>query len=330
MDEIAIQSAHTGFVPRVGGIAIFLSILGFLPLSNFGIIPIALVFELNTTELTWLVFSCSPVFIIGLAEDLGFPMSSKKRLFSSVISGVIVIFIFGVWVDYVGIPGLDYLLSFVPIALVFTLFSTAGVVNSFNLIDGLNGLSSYVAVSTAIALSVIAFEVNHFQILLFLIIISSSVFGFMLLNFPMGKIFLGDAGAYVLGHLLVWPAIMLVNFDPMISPFAILLIFFWPVADTALAIWRRWVKGSPTDRPDRLHFHQLAMRYLEIRFLGRSRRHISNPLATVILAPMISLPQILGIIFWDNFGATIWATLLMTLVFISTYIIGVNSAKKHH
>ena len=135
----------------------------------------------------------------------------------------------------------------------------------------------------------------------------------------MGKIFLGDAGAYVLGHLLVWTAIMLVNFNSMISPFAILLIFFWPVADTALAIWRRWVKGSPADRADRLHFHQLAMRYLEIRFLGRKKRNISNPLATVILIPMISVPQIFGILFWDNLGATIWATIIMIILFISAY-----------
>ena len=60
---------------------------------------------------------------------------------------------------------------------------------------------AYVAISTAISLSFAAFAVDHFQIL-FLIIISFAVLGFMFLNFPMGKIFLGDAGAYVLGHHL--------------------------------------------------------------------------------------------------------------------------------
>ena len=328
IDENAIQSAHIGFVPRVGGLAVLLSIVGFIPLSNFGIIPISLVLDLNTKELAWLVFTCTPVFAIGLAEDLGFPMSSRKRLFSSVFSGILVIYIFGVWVDYIGVPGFDYFLSFVPIALAFTLFATACVLNAFNLIDGLNGLSSYVAISTAISLSWLAFAVDHLQILFFVIIISFAVLGFMFLNFPMGKIFLGDAGAYVLGHLLVWTAIMLVDFNSMISPFAILLIFFWPVADTALAIWRRWVKGSPADRADRLHFHQLAMRYLEIRFLGRKKRNISNPLATVILIPMISVPQIFGILFWDNLGATIWATIIMIILFISAYNLGIHNAKK--
>ena len=129
------------------------------------------------------------------------------------------------------------------------------------------------------------------------------VLGFMVLNFPLGRIFLGDGGAYALGHLLVWSAIILINSSTEISTFAILLIFFWPVADTGLAIWRRWKLGNPTDRPDRLHFHQLAMRFLEIRFFGRDRREITNPLATLILIPLISAPQLLGILFWDNFKA---------------------------
>ena len=105
----------------------------------------------------------------------------------------------------------------------------------------------------------------------------AAVLGFMILNFPFGKIFLGDAGAYVLGHLLVWTSILLIKYQPSVSPFAVLLVFFWPIADTGLAIWRRLKLGNPTDRPDRLHFHQLTMRYLEIRFFGRDRRNISNP-----------------------------------------------------
>ena len=80
------------------------------------------------------------------------------------------------------------------------------------------------------------------------------------------------------------------------------------MADTGLAIWRRWKLGNPTAKPDRLHFHQLAMRFLEIRFFGPYKRNLSNPIATVILVPLISTPQLLGIIFWDHFSASVWAT----------------------
>ena len=109
---------------------------------------------------------------------------------------------------------------------------------------------------------------------------------------------------------------------------SILLIFFWPVADTSLAIWRRIKLGNPTDRPDRLHFHQLAMRLLEIRFFGREKRHISNPLATVIMLPLVSTPQVLGILFWRDFTSTIVCTVCMGVMFSCSYFLGINFAKK--
>ena len=107
-----------------------------------------------------------------------------------------------------------------------------------------------------------------------------------------------------------------------------LLVFFWPVADTGLAIWRRWKIGNPTDRPDRLHFHQLAMRFLEIRFFGRDRREISNPVATLILIPLISVPQVLGVLFWNNFRASVVLTFGIGLLFIVSYLAGISFAKR--
>ena len=159
-------------------------------------------------------------------------MSPMLRLSASIVSSVLAIIIFKVWLFKLGIPGFDTLLLFTPFAVLFTIFATVGVVNAFNLIDGLNGLSSFVSISVATSLSIIAFQVGNLQITIFLALISSAIFGFFVLNFPFGKIFLGDSGAYTLGHLLVWSSILLYNQSEEISPFAILLIFFWPVADT--------------------------------------------------------------------------------------------------
>ena len=65
LDEAAVQSAHSGFVPRVGGLAIYISILGLIPLLSFGFIPLAVVLDLNATEITWLILS----FPFPLSED---------------------------------------------------------------------------------------------------------------------------------------------------------------------------------------------------------------------------------------------------------------------
>ena len=328
VDQTAVQSAHSGFVPRVGGLAIYMSILVLIPLLSFGFIPLSVVFDLDPEQLTLLILSAAPVFSVGLAEDLGHEMSPKARLVASAVSSCIAMLLFKVWLSKLGIPGVDTLLIFAPLGILFTIFATVGVVNAFNLIDGLNGLSSYVTVSVAVSLSIIAFQTGNAQVSTFLVLVVAAVLGFMVLNFPMGKIFLGDGGAYALGHLLVWSAIILVNGVKDVSAFAILLVFFWPVADTGLAIWRRWKLGNPTDRPDRLHFHQLAMRFLEIRFFGRDRREVANPLATLVLIPMISAPQVLGVLFWDDFGASVLSTLGVTIIFVATYLIGIRVAKR--
>ena len=109
-DDRAIQSAHSGFVPRVGGLCIYVSCLGLIPILSFGFIPLSLVFNLNTGELTWLIISALPVFIIGLAEDLGYNMSPMLRLSASIVSSVLAIIIFKVWLFKLGIPGFDTLL----------------------------------------------------------------------------------------------------------------------------------------------------------------------------------------------------------------------------
>lgn len=327
IDQEAVQSAHSGFVPRVGGLAIYLSLMGLIPLLSFGFIPLAVVFDLNADHLTLLILSAVPVFVVGLSEDLGYNMSPRTRIIASAISSLVVLLLLKVWIVKLGIPVIDFLLVFTPFGILFTLFATVGVVNAFNLIDGLNGLSSYVSISIAVSLSVIAFQLGDLQFTIFFTLLIAAIFGFFILNFPFGKIFLGDGGAYVLGHLLVWSSILLISNAKELSAFAILLIFFWPVADTGLAIWRRWKLGSPTGQPDRLHFHQLAMRFLEIRFFGRKQRKFANPLSTIILAPLISVPQVLGVLFWNNYLATVLLTGFMALIFILTYFIGITMAK---
>ena len=329
-DQAAVQSAHSGFVPRVGGLAIYVSITVLIPLSFFWLHSALRGLWPRCRKTNAVNSSASPVFAIGLLEDLGYDMSPKARLFASAVSSLIVIVLFKVWLDRLGIPGVDTLLIFAPFAIIFTIFATVGVVNAFNLIDGLNGLSSYVTISIAFSLSLIAFSAGNTQISILLVLFIAAVLGFLMLNFPIAKIFLGDGGAYVLGHLLVWSAILLMNSAREISPFAVLLVFFWPVADTGLAIWRRWKLGNPTDRPDRLHFHQLTMRFLEIRLFGRNRRKIANPLAAIILVPFISMPQILGVLFWNNFKASVWSSIGVGILFVITYIVGIAIAKRAH
>ena len=310
-DFNAIQASHVIPAARIGGVSIILALalasLPFLETLN------------NVPYYKFLLISVFPVFVIGLCEDLGFLLGPQKRLLAAAISGVVFISLTGQWITRTDIIGLDFLMQWAPFGIGFSLFLAVGVSHSFNLIDGLNGLSGLTAVGVAISLAVLSHRmglVEHRDILLFT---CSAIAGFLVFNFPFGKIFLGDAGAYMIGHILIWEAISILYASPDISPFAILLIFFWPVADTLLAISRRMYLGVPIAHPDRLHFHQLVMRGVEILILGRKRRHISNPLATTLMLPLIFAPMIIGVVLALKKGEAIVAFIGFSVLFISAY-----------
>ena len=103
----------------------------------------------------------------------------------------------------------------------------------------------------------------------------------------------------ILGHILVWSAILLVN-GQLVTPFAILI--FWPVSDTGLAIWRRRKLENPQTVQTVSTFTNLLCGFRN-PFLGRDKRHIANPMATVLLIPLISHRSSRRV-FWDDFVVT--------------------------
>lgn len=321
-DANAVQSAHDKPTLRIGGLGLLIGILSSILILNFS----------NDFILYALVLLCSaiPLILAGFVEDIGYSMHPKIRLAAIAISSLLCATVLQVSVARVGVSLIDIALSYALISMIFTIIAASGVTNAFNLIDGLNGLASFTAITTAVALSAIAMlsDMNYLQN--FYTMLAIVTFGFFLLNYPFGKLFLGDGGAYLLGHCLVWGGITLAHEVPGLSAFSVLLIFFWPVADTVLAIWRRVRLSRPADRPDRLHFHQLVMRFLEIRLLGRNRRQLANPLATLIIAPLIVAPQICGLIYaFDNKSAMI-ASGCFAVIFFMTYNLGMRLAQRTH
>ena len=315
-DTVAVQSAHSRPTLRLGGVACFLAIL-------FGSVSA----DTSASILMNLIIAGAPLFIIGLLEDFGIHMSPKKRMGAIALSVMSAIYIFDISITHVGVPGLDMLLSIHVFAVLFTIFAVSGVVNAFNLIDGINGLASFTAATVALSLSLISIGLGHADLQHVSILVMLTSAGFFAVNYPFGRLFLGDAGAYFLGFVLVCIALLIYHRQPEISAFAILLIFFWPVADTCLAIWRRTRLSTPHDRPDRLHFHQLVMRFLEIRVFGRNTRERSNPVATLILMPFIVAPQIAGVVFIDDHSSAILAFFAFAATFVMSYVLGMKHAK---
>ena len=315
-DAGAVQSAHAAPTPRIGGVAIGVGL----------IISIFLVPSAIQHTYALFVVSLTPVFMAGLAEDLGYGVSPRWRLIAAALSSLLAIVLLEVWVARADVPGIDWLLGFVPLAVVFTMFATAGVCNAFNLIDGLNGLSSGTGIITALGLAAVAHLAGQTQLASISFMLIAALMGFLVFNFPWGKIFLGDAGAYSLGHALAWFSVILMFSVPELSPWAVVLIFFWPLADTGFAMYRRRRSGRPTDQPDRLHFHQLVMRLLEIKYLGRGKRHIANPLAALVMLPFVALPVGFGVLLWDKPFWAFFAVICFGGLFVGSYMLALRVA----
>lgn len=247
-----------------------------------------------------ILLAAIPLFAVGLLEDLGIHQSPGRRLGAAAFAGLLVVWFTGIHIDRIGIPFLEPLLAFFPVTLGLSLFVTVGVSHAFNLVDGLNGLSGKITLTSVAGLVGVLVLSGHSEGWSVLMALAGAVAGFLLFNFPHGRIFLGDAGAYCIGFILAWSAIDLMTQLPQFSPWAVTLIFFWPVADTLFTILRRISQGNKIYHPDRLHFHQVVLRTLEITLVGRHNRTIANPLATLLMLPFFMVPVSLGVLFWDQ------------------------------
>jgi UDP-N-acetylmuramyl pentapeptide phosphotransferase/UDP-N-acetylglucosamine-1-phosphate transferase len=271
----------------------------------------------------------SVLFFVGLKEDLGFAVSPKIRLMVLIGASLLVVLLVGEWLPRAGVFFLDQWLQYWMFGIPFTVLVSAGVANGFNLIDGVNGLASMTATSAAIALALIAQQAGYSPLANVCMMFAAVIFGFFLVNFPFGLIFLGDAGAYTIGFVLAWFGVALIINVSTVSPWAILLTVFWPLADTVLAVYRRTRRSRGAMLPDRLHVHQLVMRGLEICILGRKRRHISNPLTTVVLAPFIIAPQVVAVLLWNNNSSAFFAVLAFLGLFFASYALTLSFVRSN-
>lgn len=267
-----------------------------------------------------LLLACIPVFVFGLLEDIGINQSPARRLAASIVSGVIYITLTGTYLSDPGVLLLQPLFDYWFVAIPFTLLVIAGLVNAFNLIDGLNGLAGFTALTACTGILAIAYRAGFTDIIFPCMVVCAVVLGFMFVNFPYGKLFLGDSGAYSIGFILSCLSLAMLNVIPMVSPWAMLMVFFWPIAETVFTILRRLKSRRPLGQPDRLHFHQVVMRIIEISPLGRRGLKYSNPIATIMILPLMVMPPIFGVLFWDRNSLCLMLFLLFLIVFLLIYV----------
>jgi UDP-N-acetylmuramyl pentapeptide phosphotransferase/UDP-N-acetylglucosamine-1-phosphate transferase len=249
--SFGVQKFHTAPTPRVGGVAIVIGIAStclFAPRTTASLIGLLLV-------------AAAPAFAAGLLEDLTKKVGVTDRLVATLSSGVLGWWFTGAVLHDTGVPALDSVLAFTPFAVVFTAFCVGGMANAVNIIDGFNGLAGGVVLIMLASIGVMAAQFGDSDLVCVCLLIGGSVLGFLAVNWPSGKIFLGDGGAYLLGFLVGWTAVMLLARHPQLSAWGPLLACSYPVLEVAFSFYRKSRRvGSSPGQPDRVHLHMLVHR----------------------------------------------------------------------
>ena len=148
-----------------------------------------------------------------------------------------------------------------PCRFCFTAVAIGGVANAVNIIDGFNGLAGGVLSIMFTALGVIAAGVGDPALAGTCWALAGCSVAFTLVNWPFGKIFLGDGGAYQLGFALGWVAVLLVVRNPAVPAWAPLMVCAYPVLEVSFSVVRKGRRaGYNPCQPDRVHLHMLVHR----------------------------------------------------------------------
>lgn len=302
------QKFHKNQVPRIGGLALALSYAAVAPLLQPDLRAI------------WILIGVAglPALAAGLAEDVTRKVGVKWRLGATMGAGVIFALLTGYVMERVDLPGVDWLLSFYAVALLFTGFAVGGVANAVNIIDGFNGLASGTLLILFGTFAWVAHQVGDDLVFQLALLFGAISLGFFAVNFPLGKIFLGDGGAYFAGYLLAVLGVLLPARNPEVSAWTAILICAYPVIETLSSMMRKSRReGHSVGQPDRVHFHMLAYRRYGRRLVKTKRAsHLRNPATSLVTWSLPVTTTLFVTLSYDN------AALSAAFFFLTAYIYG--------
>lgn len=280
------QKFHKVPVPRVGGVPLMLGLISAFIWSYTQTSDVAKKDEMLRGLA--LLGSALPVFIIGFIEDLAKNLSVRLRFGAAVFSALLACWSLNAILPRVDLPVIDNLLDLLPVAVLITAIAVTGVINSINIIDGFNGIAGWTVISILLGISFLAIQFDDAFVLELALLGAGATLGFLFLNYPRGRLFMGDGGAYLLGFWCAELAVLTVYRHPEISAWQVLALYAYPVIEVLFSIFRKKVlrKMSAT-KPDRLHLHMLIYRRCICRLVPRDDRRpwLRNAAVCWLIAP---------------------------------------------
>ncbi|MBI5832218.1 MAG: undecaprenyl/decaprenyl-phosphate alpha-N-acetylglucosaminyl 1-phosphate transferase [Armatimonadetes bacterium] len=262
VDPTGGRKQHKLPTPRVGGFGIF---AGFLLGSVTGLLMLGRHLGDGRVLATVLPMLCGAtlMFFTGLADDLshrqgreGLPAGVK--LVAQLAAACVVASV--ARVQYLQVPGGGYISFPEWLQWASTVFWIVVVMNSINFIDGMDGLAGGVSLIFALSLALVGISrapgVKCYGEAVLAIALVGGLVGFLRLNFPPAKVFMGDGGALLLGYVLAAISVSgLMKSAALIGVLAPLMVLALPMVDLVKVVAGRVMRGENPMKADRTHLH---------------------------------------------------------------------------
>jgi UDP-N-acetylmuramyl pentapeptide phosphotransferase/UDP-N-acetylglucosamine-1-phosphate transferase len=307
MSEQNFRSVHTSKISNLGGVGIFIAI--YLAIAFFGN-------QFQDENLTYLLGAISIMFFMGLVDDL-IDLKAYSKIILQFLATLSLILITDLRIENLyGLLGI-YELSFILSVTITTIFFLV-IINSFNLIDGVDGLAGSFAIIAALFFGYNFYVNQNFSMFFISIIIIGSLISFLIFNLSKkDKIFMGDTGSMVVGFLLAYQAVNFINIDfnetfilsnSKVLIFA-LALFSFPLLDTIRVIFVRIKSGKKIFKADKNHIHHKLLEY------GLSHRIIT------LLASIFTVAVVSGVYLFKDLEIHGLTLTLLTIWFLSAVML---------
>jgi UDP-N-acetylmuramyl pentapeptide phosphotransferase/UDP-N-acetylglucosamine-1-phosphate transferase len=257
LDEPNERGAHSESTPSLGGIGIFsgvlLAIVLWTPFNHFD-------------DMQYILAAFLIILLIGGRDDI-IPLSPWKKLAGETLAALILVLASNVRVESLhGVFGF-YELPFL-VSVLFSVLSILLIINAFNLIDGINGLSASIALVISLIFGSWFFLTDHVALAIIAFALSGSLLAFTKYNFTPAQIFMGDTGALLLGTVCSILAIKFVQHNAQIpqsiyyfrsAPIMAIAVLILPLYDTLRVFTRRAFSGKSPFLPDKNHIHHMLL-----------------------------------------------------------------------
>ena len=301
IDPINERSSHNSKATRSGGISLFLTIcLCYAIAASTGLLLIP-----STPIVLGIVFMA----LTGFIDDM-FSVRYREKFFLQIFSGFLIIQ--GGWAidSFHGVFGVFAIPEWV--GFLVSMFVFIVVVNSLNLIDGLDGLASLVSIKFFLIIGGLIL-VSSKEMFIFFPIIIGALFGFLGHNFSSSKkVFLGDTGSLFVGSIIAFFMLyVLDSSNPIITdsyisrPLLVVLSIFYPLIDTLRAVILRSYKGRSPFVADRIHLHH--------RLVDKGYEHW---MASVLILCLSIFLAVLNFLVYAKIGLLLCVVITMLLCLI--------------